>query len=305
MSSETLEFDTHFDPAHGVAVPVAPFVTRVTADNGGPFTFRGTNSYVVGGPDAVVVVDPGPDDTRHLAALLSAIACRPVAAILLTHTHRDHTALVPQLKAATGAPVIAEGPHRAARSLHAGETNLMDAAGDTGLTLDRLIADGERFALPGLDITAVATPGHTANHLALEIGGTGTLLSGDHVMAWSTTVVAPPDGSMGDFMASLDRLLERDDTLHLPGHGGPVARPRPFLRALRAHRRMRESAILERLRVGDRQIPAIVAAIYRNTDPRLLGAAGLSVLAHLEDLVARGLVVSEGPPLIGSAFRPA
>lgn len=296
-----IAFDTDFDPRHGEAVPVAPGLLRVTAPNPSPFTFHGTNSYLLG-EESLVVVDPGPDDDRHLQALLRAIDGRPIEAILLTHTHRDHTALVPRLQQAVDAPVLAEGRHRASRALHEGETNLMDAAGDMALVPDRLLVHGEMLALAGLRIEAVATPGHAANHMAFAIGD--TLLSGDHVMAWSTTIVAPPDGSMADYMASLETLLARGETLYLPGHGGPVTRPQAFLRGLRSHRKMRETAILERLKAGDRSIADVVTAIYRQTDPRLHGAAALSVLAHLEDLVAKGRVRTDGPVLLGGRFEP-
>jgi glyoxylase-like metal-dependent hydrolase (beta-lactamase superfamily II) len=300
-----LDLVTSFDPRYGEAVPVAPGIRRITAGNASPFTFTGTNTYLLGGPDSVVVVDPGPDDDAHLRALLRAIGGRPVEAVLLTHTHRDHTALIPRLLDATGSPpVLAEGPHRLSRPLGDGEVNAMDAAADP-IRPDRLIADGEDLGLSSADVRAVATPGHTANHLAFAVGPDGVLLSGDHVMAWSTTIVAPPDGRMADFMASLDRLLDRDDRLYLPGHGGPVERPQPFLRGLRMHRRMRETAILERLRAGDRTIPEIVAALYRDTDPRLHPAAGLSVLAHLEDLVESGRVAANGPPRLGTVYGPA
>lgn len=300
-----LDLVTAFDPRHGEAVPVAPGILRVTARNAGPFTFTGTNSYVLGTGEAAIVVDPGPNDEAHLAALLSAIAGRPVEAVLLTHTHRDHTALVPKLLAATGAPpLIAEGPHRPSRPLEPGEENALDAAADP-IRPDRRIADGESLALSAARITAIATPGHTANHLAFAVGEAGTVLSGDHVMAWSTTIVAPPDGRMSDYMASLDKLLARDDRLYLPGHGGPVERPQAFLRGLRMHRRMRETAILERLRAGDRGIGEIVAALYREIDPRLHPAASLSVLAHLEDLAASGRVVSDGPVRLAGHYAPA
>lgn len=298
-----ISFDTAFDPRHGDAVPVAPGILRITAPNAGPFTFHGTNSYLVG-ETSVVVVDPGPDDDRHLRALVAAIGGRAVDAILLTHTHHDHADLAARLKATVGAPVIAEGPHRAARPLHRGETNAMEAASDLDFVPDRIARDGEMLDFPAARIEAVATPGHTANHMAYGVEGSGVLLTGDHVMAWATTIVAPPDGAMSDYMASLDRLLARDDALYLPGHGGTVGRPKPFVRGLRSHRRMRETAILERLKAGDRRIPEIVAAIYRQTDPRLHDAAGLSVLAHLEDLVARGVVAVRGPALLDGRFEP-
>jgi glyoxylase-like metal-dependent hydrolase (beta-lactamase superfamily II) len=298
------EFQTDFDPAYGRSIAVAPNICRVTAHNPSAFTFAGTNSYVFG-LQTCCVVDPGPDDDTHLDALEAAIAGRPVEAILLTHTHRDHTGLVRRLAARSGAPVVGGGPHRASRELRAGEAEQLEAAGDTDLAFDRVLADSERLMLGGLAVTAIATPGHCANHLAFAVGGDGVLLSGDHVMGWSTTIVAPPDGAMRDYMASLDRLLQRDDRLYLPGHGGAIAAPKAFVRGLVSHRRMRETAIVRRLKDGDSTIPQIVAALYRTTHPRLHGAAGLSVLAHLEDLVARGLVTCEGPPSLRTVYTPA
>lgn len=297
-----IDFDTVFDPRHGEAVPLGDGILRVTAPNASAYTFHGTNSYVIG-DGSVVVVDPGPDEDRHLDALTSAIGGRKVDAILLTHTHRDHTALVPRLVAVTGAPIVAEGPHRTSRALHIGEHNAMDSAGDGTIVPDLIVADGEILDLPAGRFGAIATPGHTANHMAFSIGETGLLLSGDHVMAWATTVVAPPDGSMADYMASLDKLLGREDEAYLPGHGGIVRRPQQMLRGLRSHRRMRETAILERLRAGDRTVDDIVKVIYRQTDPRLHKAAAFSVLAHLEDLVASGRAVSEGDVMLDGRYR--
>ena len=303
-----LKLDTRFDPAYGSAVPagggVAKNVARITAPNPSPFTFHGTNTYLVG-TDTLAVIDPGPDDEAHLKALLAAIAGRPVSHIFVSHTHRDHSPLAARLKAATGAPVLAEGPHRPARPLRTGEAVRLDASGDMDFRPDVELADQSLTEGDGWAIRTLLTPGHAANHAAFALEGTGLLFSADHVMAWSTSIVAPPDGAMGDYMASLDRLIERGDRLLLPGHGGPVTAPRTFMRGLRTHRRMRERAILERLKAGDRTVAAIVEAIYRDTDPRLHGAAGLSVLAHLEDLVARGAARSEGPPSLDGIFLPA
>ncbi|MGB3833891.1 MAG: MBL fold metallo-hydrolase [Mesorhizobium sp.] len=303
-----LKFDARFDPAYGSAVPVggdaAAGLARLTAPNPSPFTFHGTNTYLVG-RDTLAVIDPGPDDDAHLKALLEAIAGRPVSHIFVSHTHRDHSPLAARLKAQTGAPVLAEGPHRPARPLRVGEENRLDASGDMDFRPDVELADQSLTDGDGWAIRTVLTPGHAANHAAFALEGTGILFSADHVMAWSTSIVAPPDGAMSDYMASLDRLIERGDRLLLPGHGGPVTAPRTFMRGLKTHRRMRERAILERLKAGDRTIRAIVEAIYRDTDPRLHGAAGLSVLAHLEDLVARGAVRSEGEPSLDGIFFPA
>ncbi|WP_265515774.1 MBL fold metallo-hydrolase [Nitratireductor luteus] len=299
-----MEFDTTFDPRYGQPVEVAPGVQRVTVNNPSPFTFHGTNSYIVG-VSALAVVDPGPEDEAHLRALLGAIGNRPVSHIFVSHTHRDHSPLAARLAALTGATVCAEGPHRAARPLRTGELNPLDASADTEFKPDLFLADEQVVEGDDWSIRTIHTPGHTANHCAFALEGTGIVFSADHVMAWSTTIVAPPDGAMSDFMASLDRMLERDDRLFLPGHGGIVAKPKSFLRGLKTHRKMRERAILERLSSGDRTIREIVRAIYRDTDPRLHGAAGLSVLAHLEDLVSRSRARVEGEPSIDGIYHPA
>ncbi|UVK44409.1 MBL fold metallo-hydrolase [Mesorhizobium sp. AR07] len=292
-----LKFETGFDPAYGQAVSVAPDIQRITARNPSPFTFHGTNSYIVG-RDTLAVIDPGPDNEAHLQTLLDVIAGRPVSHIFVSHTHRDHSPLAARLKERTGAAVVAEGPHRPARPLHIGETNALDASADTAFVPDIALPDDKVVDGDGWSIRTVLTPGHTANHATFALDGTGILFSADHVMAWATSIVAPPDGAMADYMASLDRLIERGDRLLLPGHGGPVTAPRGFMRGLKTHRKMRERAILERIRAGDRSIADMVKTIYRDTDPRLHGAAGLSVLAHIEHLIARGIVESDGAPTI-------
>ena len=296
-----IEFDTAFVPAYGEAVEVAQNVLRVTVNNPGPFTFHGTNSYVIG-KDTLAVIDPGPDNEEHLDTLLKAIAGRPVSHIFVSHTHVDHSPLAARLKQETGAIVLAEGPHRPARPLRIGEINPLDASADIEFAPDRALVDDELVAGDGWALRALHTPGHTANHLAFALETTGIVFSADHVMAWATSIVAPPDGAMSDYMASLDRLLERDDHVFLPGHGGPVRSPAAFMRGLKAHRKMRERAIVERLRTGDRTIPEMVAAIYRDTDPRLHGAASLSVLAQLEDLVGRGVVKVDDEPSLEGVF---
>jgi glyoxylase-like metal-dependent hydrolase (beta-lactamase superfamily II) len=298
-----MDFDTRFNPSYGTAVEVAPDVLRLTVNNPSPFTFHGTNSYIIG-RDTLAIIDPGPADDAHFDALVAAIAGRPVSHIFVSHTHKDHSPLTARLKAATGATVYAEGPHRPARSLHAGEVNALDASADTDFAPDVLLKDGACIAGDGWTIETVLTPGHTANHAAFALDGSDILFSADHVMAWSTSIVAPPDGAMSDYMASLDKLLMRQDRIYLPGHGGPVTSPAAFVRGLKGHRKMRERAILERVRNGDRTISAMVQAIYRDTDPRLHGAAGLSVLAHLEDLVARKLVAAERGVALDGIYSP-
>jgi glyoxylase-like metal-dependent hydrolase (beta-lactamase superfamily II) len=298
-----LDFNRTFDPRYGEAVEVAPNVRRLTAANSGPFTFTGTNSFIIG-EGRVAILDPGPDDPGHVRALLDAVAGEKLEAILVSHTHRDHSPGARILREATGAPVLAAGPHVAARPLQAGETNRLDASADHDFMPDEILADGVQIDVGDVRLEAVATPGHTANHLAFALPEAGILFSGDHVMAWSTTIVAPPDGAMGDYMASLERLLARDEQLYLPAHGGPVTDPARYVRGLRAHRKMRERAILERLQKGDRTIAGIVQNIYRDVDPNLHGAAALSVLAHLEELVARGLVATSDTIRLDGAFTP-
>lgn len=302
--AEDIPFNREDAAVAGQVEQLSPLVRRILCDNPGPFTFKGTVTYVVG-KSRVAIIDPGPDDPRHIAAVLEAVKGETVEAILVTHTHRDHSPATPAIKAATGAPVYAEGPHRAARPLNLGETNVLDASGDKDFVPDIVVKDGDVVSGTGWTMESVFTPGHTANHMAFALREEETLFSGDHVMAWSTSIVAPPDGSMGDYMASLDKLRARGETLFWPGHGGPVREPAKFMRALSHHRKLREAAIMKRLASGDRQIPEIVAAIYEGLDPRLKSAAGLSVFAHLEDLVAKGLATSDGAPSLAGAFRPA
>lgn len=296
-----LDFDTKFEPHYGEAIEVAPGVRRLTVNNPSPFTFAGTNTYIIG-KDTLAVIDPGPGDDAHLAAIMRAIGERPVSHIFVSHTHRDHSPLAKRLKERTGALTHAEGPHRPARPLRIGEVNPLDASADMDFAPDVVLAHDSTIQGDGWALRTILTPGHAANHAAFALEGTGILFSADHVMAWATSIVAPPDGAMADYMASLDRLLARDDRLFFPGHGGPVTAPQSFMQGLKAHRKMRERAILERLAKGDRTIPEMVAAIYRDTDPRLHSAAGLSVLAHLEDLVARGLAATNGDLSIDGEF---
>lgn len=289
-------------PESGVVVEVAPLVRRLVCPNPGPFTYTGTCTYVVG-RGRVAVIDPGPESPEHLAALTRALAGETVERIVVTHTHRDHSPGARALKAATGAPIWGCGPHRASRPPAEGEARL-DMGGDADHRPDREMADGDVLEGADWSLRALATPGHTANHLAFACPEADALFSGDHVMAWSTTVVAPPDGAMRDYMASLDRLRDRPESLFLPGHGGPVREPARFVRALANHRRQREAAILARVAAGDLSIPAMVEAIYQGIQPALKGAAALSVLAHLEDLAERGLVACDGPPSLSASYRP-
>ena len=291
-------------PAPERTETMSPLVRRRICPNGGPFTASGTCTYVVGRRH-VAVIDPGPADAGHIEGLLASLAGEQVDAIVVTHTHRDHSPGARLLQARTGAPIVGCGPHRAARELAENELPALDASADRAHRPDRELRDGESLTGDGWTLTAVATPGHTMNHLAFALPEENVLFSGDHVMAWSTSIVAPPDGSMRAYMESLERLRERDETLYWPGHGGPVRDPRRFVRGLAAHRRQREAAIRARLDAGDRDIAAIVRTVYQGLAPQLRGAAALSVFAHLEDLVERGLAITDGPPLLDGTFRPA
>lgn len=300
--ADDIAFDKTFDLAPGQVEEVAPGVRRLLCDNPSPFTFKGTVSYIVGRGE-VAIIDPGPDDPRHIAALLDAVRNESVKHVFVTHTHVDHSPGAARVKEATGAPTFAEGPHRPARPIHIGEAKRLEASADSDFAPDHPLSDGEVIACKGFAVEAIATPGHTANHMAFALKGTDLLFSGDHVMAWNTSIIAPPDGAMSDYMHSLDKLLHRSERVYLPGHGGVVRDAPDFVRQYIAHRHAREAAILATLHGGEAAIPELVRAIYVGLDPRLEGAAGLSVLAHLEDLVARGFVATDGPPAVASVYR--
>jgi glyoxylase-like metal-dependent hydrolase (beta-lactamase superfamily II) len=275
--SDDIHYNKEFDLLPGRPAEVALGVRAVVANNPSPFTFKGTVSYIIG-RGKVAIVDPGPDDDVHIAALLDAVRGETVTDIFVTHTHRDHSPAVPKIKAKTGATVYAEGPHRPSRPLHIGEGSRLDASADLDFVPDVALPDG---AIVESDL----------------------IFSGDHVMAWSTSIVAPPDGAMSDYMASLEKLARRSEPVYLPGHGGPVRDAPRFVQSYIRHRQAREASILRRLGKGHADIPTLVRAIYIGIDPRLTGAAGLSVLAHLEDLVARGVVATDGVPSIDGTYR--
>ena len=300
--SEDIPFNRILDLAPGVVEEVVPGVRRILVDNPGPFTFKGTLSYIIG-RGKVAILDPGPIDERHTAALLDAVRSETVTHDVITNTHRHHSPGAAAVKAATGAPTYGEGPHRPARSLFIGETKRLDAGGDTDFMPDHRIAHGDVIAGGDWALEAIATPGHTANHMAFALRGTDVLFSGDHVMGWSTSIVAPPDGAMSDYMASLDRLAARPETVYLAGHGDVIRDAPDFVARYIAHRRGREASIRHRLGKGETDIPSLVRAIYIGLDPRLIGAASLSTLAHLEDLVARGLAATDGVPSISGRYR--
>ena len=240
--SDDIDYNKTFDLIAGRAVEVAPGVRAIVANNPGPFTFKGTVSYIIGHGN-VAILDPGPDDDAHIAALLDAVRGETVTHIFVTHTHRDHSPAVPKVKAATGAAVYAEGPHRLARPLHVGEAGRLDASADLDFRPDIALADGSVVPGDGWTVEALTTPGHTANHMAYALKEADLIFSGDHVMAWSTSIVAPPDGAMSDYMASLEKLAKRKEPIYLPGHGGPVRDAPRFVQGYIRHRHGREASI--------------------------------------------------------------
>jgi glyoxylase-like metal-dependent hydrolase (beta-lactamase superfamily II) len=268
-----------------------PLVARVLAPNASPFTYTGTQTYLVGGHDGLAVIDPGPAEAEHLAALEEAIGGARVLAILCTHTHRDHSPAAAPLAARTGAPVVGCAP-LVLESLDGFPR--ADAPFDSDYAPDRVLADGEQVSGPGWTLTALATPGHTSNHLCFALEESGALFTGDHVMGWSTSVVAPPDGDMADYLASLEKLHRRADRIYYPAHGPAVERPRQLVRGMIGHRRQRERQIVKLLRAESSAVEALVAQMYRAIDERLWPAAAQSVRAHLIDLERRGLVARSG-----------
>lgn len=300
--NDDIPFNRNFPLVPGVVDEVVPGVRRVLCNNPSPFTFTGTVSYIVGQGN-VAIIDPGPADEVHTQALLNAVRGETVTHILVTHTHNDHSPGAAALKAATGAPVYAEGPHRASRPAYASETRATESGGDRNFRPDVTLKDGDVVEGDGWRLETVTTPGHTANHIAFAWPERKLMFIGDHVMGWSTSIVAPPDGSMVDYMASLEKLTARDEQLYFSGHGPEIPDAVRFVKFLIRHRKAREASILHRLAKGEADIPTIVRASYIGIDPRLVGAAGYSVLAHLEDLVARNVVATDGDPTIDGSYR--
>ena len=286
-----------FDPEIGQADLLEPRLRRIVAPNPSPMTYRGTNTYLIGTTD-IAVIDPGPDSPAHLEAILAAIEPgQRISHVIVTHTHLDHSPLARPLADRSGAPVYAFGDATAGRS------PIMDELASAGLMgggegvdhdfePDHLIADGDVIVGDGWALEALHTPGHIGNHLSLAYGD--ACLTADHVMGWATSLVSPPDGDLTDFMASCQRLADRDWRVFYPGHGAPITEPHARLSWLVAHRKSREASILEALRKQDATAAELAAAIYTETPPALLGAAMRNVLAHLVDLTGRGLVSPMG-----------
>lgn len=281
-----------FDPAPGACIAVAPGVCRILAPNPSPMTFRGTNTYIVG-QGTVAVIDPGPDDPGHLTAILGAIGSDRVSHILVTHAHRDHSALAPDLSARTGAPILGFGPATAGRSplmqrlVAKGLTSGGEGV-DSDFTADRRLQDGDVVESGTWRIRALHTPGHMANHMCFEMGG--VLFTGDHVMGWASSLVSPPDGDISDFLSSCTRLSGLDHHIYLPGHGAPVRHPHARLADLIAHRQSRTEQILKALEGGPATIPALTETLYAAVPQHLHRAAARNVFAHLIDLTQQNLV---------------
>jgi glyoxylase-like metal-dependent hydrolase (beta-lactamase superfamily II) len=293
-----IPFLREFSAEYGRLEPVASGIRRILARNPSPFTFKGTGTYVVGARE-VAVIDPGPDLDEHVAALLAGLAGEHVTHILVTHTHRDHSPAAKALQLATGALTYGFGPHAGGRRGDA----VVEEGGDWDFTPDVTVGDGDEIVGAGWRFEAVHTPGHTSNHLCFALPEQGVLFTGDHVMGWSTSVIAPPDGDMSAYMTSLDKLLRRADKVYWPTHGPAILAPQPYVRAFVAHRREREAGILDCLAGGSRHIEAIVSQLYVGLAPGLERAAGRSVHAHLLDLVSRGLVAADGPLTIDAIYR--
>jgi len=290
LPEDSLEFNRSVDCMPGQLAKLSPLVRRIVAPNPGPMTFTGTCTYIIG-RGKVMIVDPGPDDQTWRSALIEALKGEEITHILITHTHKDHSPNARPLSDLTGARIIGCGRHiSSAPAKNAIGATAQDAANDIDHVPDWQMYEGDTIEGDGFALAAVETPGHTKNHLCFALPQEKALFSGDHVMAWSTTVVAPPDGNMSAYMGSLEKLQARDETVFWPGHGGPVNSPQRFLRGLIRHRHTRESAILARVKSGDTTIPKIVANIYRDLDPQLTGAASWSVLAHIESLLERRLL---------------
>lgn len=269
---------------------VAEGVGRITAPNASPYTFTGTNSFLVG-HQRLALIDPGPENKAHEVALLTAIGERPVDAIILTHTHRDHSAAAASLAKRLGAPLWFGGRHRLSRPLRRFERNLIRRSSDWDLVPDRTLVDGETVMAGDIELIVHATPGHCANHLAFGIAGTDMLLTGDHVMGWNSTLVSTPDGSMTDYFASLDKLIALPYRRYFPAHGGPIEDGPAYATALRAHRRMRNRQIIEAVKAGARTPLAVVGRIYPQQPPKVRMAALMTINAHIEFLEERGEIL--------------
>jgi glyoxylase-like metal-dependent hydrolase (beta-lactamase superfamily II) len=296
-----LPTDRSYDPIYARAVEISPLIRRVLARNANAFTFHGTATYIVG-RGKVAVIDPGPLIEEHVEALKHALANETVTHILVTHTHNDHSPAAAPLKAATGAKTYGFGPHGAGKRE---ESVAVEEGGDLTFRPDVQVRDGDVIAGASWSFDCVFTPGHTSNHMCFALREEKALFSGDHVMGWSTTVIAPPDGDMAQYLASLEKLARRDDRIYYPTHGNPIREPQAFVSKLIEHRHARERQIEACLKHGITRIPDMVAVIYSEIDKKLHRAAAMSVLAHLRHMVANGRAATDGVPTAASTYRLA
>jgi glyoxylase-like metal-dependent hydrolase (beta-lactamase superfamily II) len=285
-----LKFNRELNVSHGVRTQLSPLVSHVLAPNPGPFTFKGTGVYLVGAGESVAVIDPGPDMAEHIWALKRVIGARRISHILITHSHRDHSPAAAALKNWSGAPVYGLPDHAAPST----QEGAVDEAHDHDFVPDVLAHDGMRIAGDGFTFECVATPGHTANHVCYALMEEKALFSGDHVMGWSTSVIAPPDGDMGQYIGSLEKLLARDETLFYPTHGSPIPDAKAWVAQLIAHRREREQQILAALQDGESSVTQLVLRLYPDIAPALRAAAAQQVMAHLLHLAEQGAVARDG-----------
>ena len=297
---DALSFKTDMAFLYGVPAPMGPGIVRLVAENPGPFTFKGTNTYLVGST-GLAIIDPGPDDFAHRDAILKAASGRLISHILVTHAHRDHVDGVKALKTLTGAKVAAYQRAAAPRIIAADGPSGSDFI-DYDFAPDIALQGGTTIAGADWALTAIHTPGHAPDHLCFALEGRDIVFSGDHVMAWNTSVVAPPEGRMADYIQSLEILRDRSDSVFLPGHGGRLADPQRTVKAYLLHRRWREQSILGSLKAGATTIRRLVPEIYQGLSPHLLPAAALSIQAHVEHLIEKGLVAGEQPLTLESAL---
>lgn len=295
-----IPFDRTLDTAYGQVQQITPMIRKVMCDNASPFTFTGSGTYIIG-RGKVAVIDPGPMDHAHVKAIQNAVAGETVSHILLTHTHTDHSPAAAPLKLATGAPTYGYGPHGSGVD----DGIKVEEGGDMDFVPDIEIRDGEAIIGDGWTMECVFTPGHTSNHMCFGLVEENALFTGDHVMGWSTSIVSPPDGNMRDYMASLEKLLDRGDAIYYPTHGVPIRDPKPFVEGFIAHRKAREDQITACLTEGVGHIPDMVEKMYVDVDKRLYPAAARSVLAHLVHMVETGRAGVDGPLTLAGQYLPA
>ena len=298
---ESLRFDRELDFEYGVLQSVAPSIRRVIARNPSPFTFHGTGTYVVG-HGRVAVIDPGPALDEHIEALVRGLRGETITHVLVTHTHRDHSPGCALLRRFTPAPTYGYGPHGSGRPKAGEAVDVIEEGADFDFAPDIEVRDGEVIECEGFGFECVFTPGHTSNHMCYRLREEQALFCGDHVMGWSTTIVSPPDGHMGTYIASLERLLDDADRTYWPTHGAPIRDPGPFVESLIEHRRLRARQVEACLRDGIDTIPGMVKRLYHELPATMHPAAARSVLSTIIHLVERGEVVCDGAASIDARY---